>query len=156
METIESEEQTTQLSIIFEPVQLHARTSKERVYIGRLIKAGYTRNILNEPTDLFVTPEAIQGAVNAGQFEGLACFIDHVSPGNNPSMRNLLGSWHSATYSATKQDAQATLTAYVTDDTRPIIDRLDQMLGSESPAPDVGISLVFYPEWKKSTSGRHV
>ena len=72
-------------------------------------------------------------------------------------MRNLLGSWHSATLTNDDQSAQATLTAYVTDDTRPIIDRLDQILSSDSPAPDVGVSLVFYPEWKQSTSGeRHV
>jgi hypothetical protein len=141
----------------FTPVKLKASTSSTREYQGRLIRAGYTRNILNEPTDLFVTPDAIQGAVAAGQFEGLACFIDHVSPGNNPSMRDLLGSWHSAEYFPTDQTAKATLTAYVTDDTKPIIDRLDQMLGANSPAPDVGVSLVFYPEWKQTTSGeRHV
>jgi hypothetical protein len=147
----------TATSITFEPIKLTARAKGTREYQGRLISAGYTRNTLNEKTNLFVSPKAIQSAVNAGQFEGLACFIDHVSPGHNPSMRNLLGSWHSSSYSDNDHAALATLTAYVTDDTRSMIDRLDQMLNSDTPAPDVGISLVFYPEWKKATSGeRHV
>ncbi len=157
MEHVKNPSDSHALSISFAPIRLKAATNATRQYYGRLIRAGYTRNILNEKTDLFVTPEAIQSAVHAGQFEGLACFIDHVSPGSNPSMRNLLGSWHTSSWDSSTQAVTATLTAYVTGDTRPILDRLDQMLDAGVPSPDVGVSLVFYPEWKNTTSGeRHV
>jgi hypothetical protein len=144
-------------AVSFTQIQLAAAENGTRKYRGRLIRAGYTRNVLNEKTNLFVPSDIIQQAVHTGQFEGLACFIDHVQPGDTPSMRNLFGTWHGASWQPQDQAAQATLTAYVTDDTKPLIDRLDQILGAESPAPDVGVSLVFYPEWKQTASGeRHV
>ncbi len=147
--------ESDRFAVTFHPIKLRATTKKTREYHGRMIRAGFTRNLLNEPTDLFVTPEAIHDGVNAGLFEGLACFVDHSS--SQPSIRNLLGSWHSASFDSSTQSATATLSAYVTDDTRPIIDRLDQILAAGPHAPDVGVSLVFYPRWKNTTSGeRHV
>ena len=46
---------TAKLSVNFTPIKLKASANGTREYQGRLIRAGYTRNILNEPTDLFAT-----------------------------------------------------------------------------------------------------
>ena len=144
---------TPNTAVNLHPLEMRAESKKKglKQFHARLIRAGYTRNLLNEPTELFVTPEALQSAINAGQFEGLACFIDHTDPHGHPSIHNLFGAWHNAAYHPSTQAITATLTAYDTDETRPIIDRLDQILSNGTPAPDIGISLVFYPQYDPGT-----
>ena len=124
-----------------------------RMFSARLIRAGYTRNLLNEKTDLFVTPEALRTAVDEGLFDGLACFIDHDL---SPSLRNLIGNWHFAFYDDDEQAVQATLSTFRTAATGPIIDLLSEILALEADGqtpPDIGVSLVFYPEWSSSSEG---
>ena len=122
-----------------------------RQFHARIIRAGHTRNLLNEKTDMHVNADALQAAVEAGQFEGLACFIDHANLYEHPSLHNLFGAWHDAQYHNSSKAVTATLTTYNTDETRPIIDRLDQILANGTPPPDIGISLVFYPQYEPGT-----
>jgi hypothetical protein len=144
---------TVTAALNLQPLEMRAsgREAGLKQYHARLIRAGHTRNLLNEQTDLFVTPQALQGAVDAGRFEGLACFIDHTDPFGHPSIHNLFGAWSDAKYHPSTQAITATLTTYNTDETRPIIDRLDQILSNGTPAPDIGISLVFYPQYEPGT-----
>ena len=139
------------------PVLLRAneinKSSGRQLFNARLIRAGFTRNLLNEQTDLFVTPEALETAVAEGLFDGLACFIDHHS---QPSLRNLIGNWHFAYYDEGQQAVKATLSTFRTGATGPIIDLLAEILALQADGqtpPDIGVSLVFYPEWLPSSNG---
>jgi hypothetical protein len=97
-----------------------------------------------------VTAEAIRRAVEDGLFRGLACFADHAGGGQGcegPSVRRLLGVWHDVRWDAAGRAAVGRLATYDTAATRPVLDLLDQWLGDAAGtgAPDMGISLVFYP-----------
>jgi hypothetical protein len=126
-----------------------------REYIGKLIVAGPARTMTGEAGRYVVTAEAIRRAVEDGLFRGLACFADHAGGGQGcagPSVRRLLGVWHDVEWQPTSGDAASgaavgRLATYDTAATRPVLDLLDQWLGDAAGAgaPDLGISLVFYP-----------
>jgi len=136
--------------------------SKRREFIGRLIVAGPTRTVTGEAGGYVVTAAAIREAVAAGLFRGLACFADH-AVGGASSVRRLLGVWRDVVYDEAAGAAVGHLAAYETDETRPVLDLLDQWLadgdgekgGTEAgERPDVGISIVFYP--RLAADGRTV
>jgi hypothetical protein len=119
---------------------------------GRLITAGRIRNALGEPGHIDVPAQAIQEAIAEGQFDGLACFIDHPGFFESPSLRNLFGTWHSVNWNEETHSADGQLRYYATTETTPIAQRLHEILADNSngdPIPNVGVSIVFYPEWEK-------
>jgi hypothetical protein len=136
---------------------------ERREYIGKLIVAGPARTMTGEAGRYVVTAEAIRRAVEDGLFRGLACFADHAGGGpgcEGPTVRRLLGVWHDVEWRATSGQptsgratsgqggaAVGRLATYDTAATRPVLDLLDQWLGDAAGAgaPDLGISLVFYP-----------
>ncbi|MDX1417449.1 MAG: hypothetical protein R3293_24810, partial [Candidatus Promineifilaceae bacterium] len=125
------------------PIQLRATSGvDQRFFHARLIRAGHTRNVLNEKTDMLVTAEALQQAVNDGLFDGLACFIDHSI---QPSLRNLIGNWHFADYLPDEEAVNATLKTFRTSSNAPVIELLEQVIelqaNGDTP-PDIGVSLV--------------
>ena len=136
------------------PFQL-AATSTAREYRGSLITAGRIRNVLDEPGHIYVLEDAIKTAVDAGMFEGLACFVDHSERWGSASMHELLGAWHSVEWDEELKAAVGTLRVYPNAETNPIAERLDQMLadlGAGIPVPDTGVSLHFYAIWGERES----
>ena len=124
------------------------RISPAPRYRARLIAAGPVRTRLNQAGEMVIGAGAIRAAITAGQFEGLACFVDHAQ--GQPSLRNLLGVWHDVVWDGRLQAAVGTLTAYENSETGPVLARLERLLQDAragQPLPDVGISLVFYPAW---------
>jgi hypothetical protein len=124
--------------------------SERREFIGSLIVAGPARTMTGEAGRYVVTVGAIRRAIDEGLFNGLACFADHAAEG--PSIRRLVGMWRDVKWFAAAEDGEVgaavgRLVAYETDETRPVLDLLDQWLSDAAgpEAPDVGISLVFYP-----------
>lgn len=121
------------------------------VYDGTLVAAGRTRNFLDEPGPWEFTATAIRDAIAAGMFDGLACFIDHASFFDGPSMRDLLGSWHNVVFNEETQAAEGELHIYISDDTQGMIDRLDAISADKKNGftpPDVGVSLVCYLDYE--------
>lgn len=118
--------------------------TERRSFTGRLIAAGPTRTMLGEEGRYTVTPAAIREAVEAGLFRGLACFVDHAA--GTPSVRRLLGVWQDVVWDTTQAAAVGTLRAYETAATRPVLELLAQWLADGSGGPDLGVSLVFYPQ----------
>ena len=136
------------------PLQL-AATESPRQYKGALITAGRIRNRLDMPGHIFVKESALKAAVEAGSFEGLACFVNHSDAYGMPSMHELLGVWHSVTFDEEAKAVVGTLRVYPNAETDPIAERLDQMLadlGAGIPVPDTGVSLQFFPIWGERTS----
>ena len=62
-----------------------------RQYSGRLVTAGRVRTLDGGPGRYVVSAGAVERAVSAGAFRGLACFVDH-QPGQR-SVRDLVGVW---------------------------------------------------------------
>lgn len=147
----------TQAATAILPIRLRAtQGTKQTLFHARLIRAGHTRNLLNEKTDMMVTPEALQQAVDDGLFDGLACFIDHDI---QPSLRNLIGNWHFADFNPEEQAVNATLRTFNTSSNAPVIELLEQVVQLQADGhtpPDIGVSLVFYPEWASNGAGRQV
>lgn len=107
-----------------------------------LVEPGRVRTINNLPGRHTFTAEALTDAFNRGLFRGIACNIDHSQ--NHPSVRDVLGVWTDATNENGR--ITASLSTFVTDETRPIIDLLEQIRNTPPDLrPDIGISLVLYP-----------
>lgn len=114
-----------------------------------LVEPGRTRTITNQPGRHTFTAAAITDAYHRGLFRGLSCFIDHTQ--GHPSVRNLLGIW--TDISADNGRITASLTPFITDETRPILELLEQLRATpREERPDIGLSLVLYPS-RVSSSG---
>jgi hypothetical protein len=131
-------------------LQLQAASGR-RAYSCRLIRAGRVRRADNTPGPFEIPAATIQAAVDAGQFDGRATFVDHAGWFDNPSLRNLAGITHKATWNPTDQAADATIRLYDNAAGNIVAALFDQVLEDATtgdPIPDVGLSLVFYPRWK--------
>ena len=114
---------------------------------GRLIQAGEARNVLDEPAGLFIPAHTLETAVALGQFNNLACFIDHAGILDGPSLRNLFGVWSGIFYNAGQQSVDGTLNIFDSDANGQIAAIFAQALAPDQPSPDIGVSIVFYGDW---------
>jgi len=118
----------------------------------RFVRAGRVRTAAGELSDIEIEAQALQEAVAQGLFEGKAVFIDHASPLESPSLRNLVGVTELAVYDAAEQAVHGRLRLYETPDGRAmqaLLTRLLEDVRDGRPVPDVGLSLTFYPRWGK-------
>ena len=118
----------------------------------RFVRAGRVRTAAGELSDIEIEAQALQEAVALGLFEGRAVFIDHASPLQSPSLRNLVGVTELAVYDAEEQAVHGRLRLYETHDGKAmqaLLTRLLEDVQAGRPVPDVGLSLTFYPRWGK-------
>jgi hypothetical protein len=128
-------------------------TSDSREFRGRLVSAGRIRNAVDEPGHIEIPVETLQSAALAGQFDDIACFIDHAGPFDGSSLRNLFGVWHSTEFNPGSNSVEGTLRYYDTEANRAIANvfrEITQAAAAGEPAPDVGVSIVFYPQWDQN------
>jgi hypothetical protein len=131
------------------PLSLTA-TSNRRKYTARLVRAGRIRYADNSPGPITIPPDVLQSAVSADQFVGIPCFLDHAATFDNPSLRDLAAVVTHAAWNPTDEAVDATLTLYLNPAGEIVRDLFDQVLRDQAegvPMPDVGLSLVFWPEW---------
>jgi hypothetical protein len=124
-----------------------------RRYLAQLIQAGRTRNADDSPGPIVIPGPVLAAAVQLGQFEGLAVFIDHPEPLAGPSLWRLVGSAGEAYFDPQRQAVMATISLYPTPAGREVAALLDELLAdreSGAAVPDVGLSLVFWPRWAES------
>jgi len=81
-------------------------------------------------------------------FDGKAVFIDHAGFFDNPSLRDLIGDTRDSVF--TGDSVEGTIEFYNTPDGQVITNLLDELLAQGQHAPDVGLSIVFYPVWDPS------
>ena len=122
-----------------------AGASSVNTYLARFVKAGPVRTAGNRPSNLFVSSEALQNAVESGLFNQKAVFIDHANPFAYPSLRNLIGCTRNARWLADTQSVIGKIQLYDTPDARVVNQLLQQLLKDSANAPDIGLSIVFYP-----------
>ena len=121
-----------------------------REYVCRFIRAGRVRAGGNQPSRIEIPAEAIRTALQAGQFEGKASFLDHADWFAYPSLRDLVGVTLHAYWNEATQSADGVIRLYEGPAAEALRQILDGMLKdgqAGDPAPDVGLSLVFWPEW---------
>ncbi|MGH2538451.1 MAG: hypothetical protein ACRDHL_13750, partial [Candidatus Promineifilaceae bacterium] len=134
-----------------------------REFRARLVQAGPIRTADGRPGDVIIPAGAIAQAVAEGLFDGLAVFLDHGDGPGAPRLRHLVAVTHSARFAPVEGAAEATLRFY----DRPaeangacpsgeerlataVADTLEMILADRDRGlapPDIGISLVFWPEW---------
>ncbi len=124
---------------------VRTQTDGKRCYAARFARAGRVRAAGNEPGDIDLLASALQAAVESQLFEGRAVFVDHVGLFENASLRNLVGVTREATWNATAQAVEGVIELYGV--VKDVGDLLDEILAQGESAPDVGLSMVFYPRW---------
>lgn len=109
-----------------------------------LVAEGPIRDMADGRGRYTFTARALQEAVTAGRFNGLACFLDHGQ--SHPTMRDYVGVWDAAALKALPDGrlaAAAELTVHNPDLVRHVFAALAE---PDSRRPDIGVSIVCYPQ----------
>jgi hypothetical protein len=120
------------------------QSTGRREFKARFVRAGKIRGIGNKSINVIIEAAALKAAVDQGMFEGKAVFVDHSNLFQNPSVRNLAGVTMNARWNEDEQSVDGTISLY--SDAYPIATIIDEMLSDLKP-PDVGLSIVFWPQW---------
>ncbi len=123
----------------------------------RLVSAGQITQADGTPGSIIIPGPVLAQAAEAKLFDGLAVFADHAAVFENPQIKHLVGGTHSSYFE--RDSVKATIRFYDELDERgnPGLARtmagvLRMMLddaADEIPTPDVGISIVFWPDWEQ-------
>ena len=137
--------------------------SARRAYHCRFVRAGETRAAGGGKSLLEILPEALEKAVAKRLFDACAVFVDH--PGMQsgtyssapvyaaPSLDNLVGVTSNSTWNAEDQCVEGIVRFYSNAESVTVL--LDEMLQEGSQAPDVGLSIVFWPVFARRTGRRN-
>ena len=115
-------------------------------YHCRFVRSGPILQADGSPTQISVSAEALSRAVEHGYFDRLAVFVDHAGYFNNPSLRNIAGSTNNTIF--TDDSVEGDIELYATTTGIEVAKLLDEILDQGMDAPNVGLSIVFYPVWE--------
>lgn len=133
------------------------RGEQRRVYACRFVTAGRVRASGNRPSNIVIEAEALRQAMAQGLFDNIASFLDHPGLFAAPSLRNLVGVTQAATWVEASQAVEGEIRLYNTPDSSVLAALLDEVLADRQegqPVPDIGLSLVFWPEWAPRQEGQ--
>lgn len=120
-----------------------------RRYRCRFVRAGRVRAAGNRPGKLEITPQALETAWHKGLFEGKAVFIDHAGFFEYPSLHNLVGVTVQTTYNALEQSVEGLIELFQ----NRAAQEITPLLQTRPHGPDVGLSIVFWPQVQASADG---
>jgi hypothetical protein len=126
--------------------QLLGVGAKKNVYRCRFVRAGRIRAQGGQDSDIEITAEALRQAVSLGMFDGKAVFVDHARFFEYPSVRNLVGRTHNATWTETQEAVEGEILLYASGSWAANL--IHELLEDGVGAPDIGLSMVFWPRWK--------
>lgn len=118
-----------------------------RCYRARFVAAGQARAAGNRPAGFSITPRALQEAAAAGRFDGRAVFLDHAGLRGAPSLRDLVAVTRDSAYDPASESILGSLYFYDTPAATAVTRLLDELLAEGPAAPDIGLSIVFWPLW---------
>ncbi|MEW5870727.1 MAG: hypothetical protein AB1894_15750 [Chloroflexota bacterium] len=121
--------------------------SRPREYRARFVRAGQVLDTARHPANLFVEPQALEAAAQAGMFTNKAVFIDHTGFFDENYIDRLAGVTLNGDYNPVDQSIEGTIRLYSTPTGQAIATLLDEIVADPSAAPDVGLSIVFYPQY---------
>lgn len=125
-----------------------------REFAARFVRAGQIRAAGGRLGRVIVERSALQG--NVDLFNNRAVFLDHADWLSAPSVRNLVGVTHGAGWNELDGSIDGLITFYETAAGRDAVNLLERVVADDRaglPAPDVGLSLSFYPVWQSSGDG---
>jgi len=126
--------------------QLFANSNKKRrEYRCRFVKAGRIRRAGNSPSNIVIEASALQAAVMEAKFDARAVFIDHAGLWEGPSLRNLAGVTSEVEFDEKDQAVYGVIKLY--NEAAAMAGLLDELLAEGQGAPDIGLSIVFWPVW---------
>ncbi|MFN2222018.1 MAG: hypothetical protein ACK2UH_05670 [Candidatus Promineifilaceae bacterium] len=145
------------------PITFNASRGRSE-FRARLVKAGRIRNADNSPGSFIIPRETLVGAADGGLFDGLAVFADHPGVFQSPSVKALIGVTYDSFYNAATDGVEATIRFYADESKHgadgrlasTIVDTLRMMLRDRQDGiepPDIGLSIVFWPEWEETQPG---
>jgi hypothetical protein len=120
-------------------------------YKARLVRAGEVRARGGTRSGMVVTREALLDGLRRGLFSGLAMFVDHPDWFEHPKVRRLVGVTGASWWNEGNQAVEARFKFYGTHLAREVQAIIEGMFADQArgePVPDVGLSLVFWPQWK--------
>ena len=114
------------------------------------MRAGKVQTADGQLGNIEVQPSALLRAVADGLFDYKAVFIDHAAasglPSGAPSVERLVGVTQAAVFAGDCVEGEIEL--YTTPLALAAASLLDDLLRQGEKAPNVGLSIVFYPIWK--------
>jgi len=132
-------------------VYLGPRDPGRRVYRARFVRAGRIRTADNRPGHIEIPAEAIQDALDRGLFDALPVGVDHPSLWEGPQIARLAGVTASAGWNGDTESSDGEIRLYDNQHGKAMAALFDQILADQEdgePTPDVGLSLVFWAQWK--------
>ncbi len=121
-----------------------------RQYSCRFVRAGQVRASGNKPAPLIIEPAGLQFAAAAGMFDGKASFVDHAGWFDYPSLKNLVGVTLKSEWNPVDQSVDGVIQLNESTSAQALQSVIDGMLQGQAagqPVPDVGLSIVFYPQF---------
>jgi len=139
------------------PHRLHS-VGPHREYKARLVASGRIRASGNRESKIILDPEALQKAAFDGLFNAKAVFADHAGWFDYPSIDNLAGVTLDTLYNEQAKAVEGTIRLYDTPTGQVVASLLDNLLEEPENAPDIGLSMVFYPIWQvdPNDDDRHI
>jgi hypothetical protein len=125
-------------------------------YLCRFVRAGRVRYSDGSLSDIEVMPRALEAAVVSRMFHGRAVFVDHAGWMDYPSLDNLVGVVQDAVWNVSDESVNGTIRLYSTPGAQIAAQLLDEILADPDTAPDVGLSMVFYPVFAADEGVRKV
>jgi hypothetical protein len=122
-------------------------TKPNRKYYARFVRAGRARSSGGQLSDVAISSEALRIAAQEGLFDHKAVFIDHAGWLEYPSLERLVGVTAQPAYNARDESIEGMIELYGTRAGNLAAALVDEMLADPQSAPDVGLSIVFYPIW---------
>jgi hypothetical protein len=128
---------------------LDHQTDVQRTYVARFVRAGAVRTAGNQPSNIFIESDALQKACEEGLFDSRPVFVNHAGLWEYPSINNLVGVTRAAIWEPSEKVITGEIRLYDVPLAKSIANLLDQLLSETNP-PDIGLSMVFYPEWDQN------
>jgi hypothetical protein len=128
-------------------------------FVCRFVKAGRVRAVGDLTADIEIMPGALAHAWADGLFESRAVFMDHAGAFEYPSLHNLIGVTLGAQYQELDGAVDGIVRLYDTPEAQAFGELVEQWLNDRQAgeaAPDIGLSLVFYPQWDAQEGVRRI
>ena len=145
------------------PIDLYTTSEQGRSeFHARLVRAGRIKRADGAPGPIEIPAPTLFTAARDNLFEGLAVFADHPSFLENAQVKHLVGVTYDSYFDPDTASVLATIRFYDDEEAgadvglaRTIAGILKMMLddfNNEIPIPNVGVSIVFWPEWEEGRS----
>lgn len=136
---------------------LQPSKSNRHLFSARFVRAGRVKAAGNRDSNIIIDASALETAYMEGLFDSKSVFVDHAGFWDHPSVKNLSGVTRSSHWNEPENAVTGEIEFYDTPLGNTVSDLLLQILEEDNP-PDIGLSIVFYPQWHQTSGSedRHI